>query len=589
MGSDRVLGIDLGTTNSAAAVVRGGEPELIPSAEGGRTTPSVVAFADGHRLVGQPAKNQAVQNCENTVQSVKRSMGEEGVAMSLEGERYTPEQVSAMILRKIKRDVEDYLGESVQRATITVPAYFTDRQRQATKDAGEIAGLTVERIINEPTAAAMAYGVAESMPPGEERTVLVYDLGGGTFDVSVLSVGDGLFEVVATRGDNGLGGDDWDSALINWAVSQFERDHGIDLRENRQAMQRLTETAEQAKVELSSRLETQLSVPFIAATDDGALDLNYGITRAEFEELTASLVKRTVDPTEQAMDDAGVSPQDVDEVLLTGGSTRMPAIRRTVTRLSGTEPRRDVNPDEAVALGAAIQGGILSGEVGDMVLVDVAPLSLGVEVRGGLFERVIPRNTTIPTRVSKHFTTATDRQTEVQIRVFQGERERADDNERLGEFVLQNIPPAEAGVPRIEVTFAIDTNGIVHVSAEEENTGQFEGVRIEGGVGLSEEQIQKMRSDAERHEVKDQKRRQRIEAQNRIRDSIARAERALSENELEPTVESGLETVVSEAKRALESDEPSVEELNQAHDRFEEILAELGLTVETTERKQFDG
>lgn len=586
MGSDRILGIDLGTTNSAAAVVRGGEPELIPSAEGGRTTPSVVAFADGHRLVGQPAKNQAVQNCENTVQSVKRSMGEEGVAVTLEGETYTPEQVSAMILRKIKRDAEDYLGESIPRATITVPAYFTDRQRQATKDAGEIAGLEVERIINEPTAAAMAYGVSEDIPPGEERTVVVYDLGGGTFDVSVLSVADGLFEVVATRGDNGLGGDDWDSALINWAVERFERDHGIDLRENRQAMQRLTEAAEQAKVELSSRLETQLSVPFITATADGALDLNYSLTRAEFEELTAELVERTLGPTEQAMEDAGVSHADVDEVLLTGGSTRMPAIRRAVTRLSGTEPRRDVNPDEAVALGAAIQGGILSGEVDDVILVDVAPLSLGVEVRGGLFERIIPRNTTIPTRASKDFTTATDGQTEVQIRVFQGERERADGNELLGEFVLQDIPPTEAGVPRIEVTFAIDTNGIVHVSAEEENTGQFEGVSIEGGVGLSDDEITEMRSDASRHEQADRERRNRIEAQNRIRDSVARAERALAEDELEPTVASGLETVISEARRAVESDDPSVEELNQAHDRFEEILAELGLVVPETQHRQ---
>ena len=576
MGSEPILGIDLGTTNSAAAVVRGGQPEIIPGGTGDRTTPSVVGFDDGRRLVGQPAKNQAVKNCENTVQSIKRSMGQAGVAVELEGESHTPEEVSAMILRKLKRDAENYIGESVERATITVPAYFTDRQRQATKDAGQIAGFAVERIINEPTAAAIAYGVDEEMVAGEQQVVMVYDLGGGTFDVSLLEVADGLFEVVATSGDNGLGGDDWDAEVITWAVERFEREHGIDLREDREAMQRLTEAAERAKVELSSRVETELSVPFVTATEEGPLDLRYTLTRGEFEEVTTHLVERTIGPTEQAMEDAGIAPRDINEVLLTGGSTRMPAVRRTVERLAGTEPRRDINPDEAVALGAAVQAGIVAGTVEDVILVDVTPLSLGVEVRGGLFERVIPRNTTIPTHASKDFTTAADGQTEVQIRVLQGERERAEENELLDEFSLRDIPPAEAGVPRIEVGFAIDTDGIVQVSAEEVNTGQSAEIAIEGGVGLPEEEIAAMRADARRHEAADRQRRRQVEARNRVQDSVTRAQRVLSRREeTDPGVLDGLERVLEEAEQLLDG-EPSTEELDRAHDRFEEILSEVG-------------
>ncbi|MFB6309795.1 MAG: molecular chaperone DnaK, partial [Salinirussus sp.] len=446
MASNKILGIDLGTTNSAFAVMEGGDPEIIVNAEGDRTTPSVVAFDDGEQIVGKPAKNQAVQNPENTVESIKRHMGEEDYTVTLDGESYTPEQVSAMILQKIKRDAEDYLGDDVEKAVITVPAYFSDRQRQATKDAGEIAGFEVERIINEPTAAAMAYGLDDET----DQTVLVFDLGGGTFDVSILDLGGGVYEVVATNGDNDLGGDDWDQAIIDYLADEFEADHGIDLRDDRQALQRLTEAAEEAKVELSNRKETTITLPFIAATDDGPLDLEESLTRAKFESLTADLVERVVGPTEQALEDAGYDRNDIDEVILVGGSTRMPQVQEKVEELVGQEPKKNVNPDEAVALGAAIQGGVLSGDVDDIVLVDVTPLSLGVEVKGGLFERLIEKNTTIPTEESKIFTTAQDNQTQVQIRVFQGEREIAEENELLGEFALTGIPPSPAGVPQIE-------------------------------------------------------------------------------------------------------------------------------------------
>jgi molecular chaperone DnaK len=574
MASNKILGIDLGTTNSAFAVMEGGDPEIIVNSEGDRTTPSVVAFSEDEQLVGKPAKNQAIQNPENTVESIKRHMGEEEYTVELEGEEYTPEQVSAMILQKLKRDAEEYLGDDIEKAVITVPAYFSDRQRQATKDAGEIAGFEVERIINEPTAAAMAYGLDDE----SDQTVLVYDLGGGTFDVSILELGGGVYEVVATSGDNDLGGDDWDGAIIDWLADDFETDHGIDLREDRQALQRLAEAAEEAKIELSNRKETTINLPFIAADDDGPKDLEASLTRAKFESLTSNLVERTVGPTEEALDDAGLSKADIDEVILVGGSTRMPMIQEQVESLTGQVPKKNVNPDEVVALGAAIQGGVLSGDVDDLVLVDVTPLSLGVEVKGGLFERLIEKNATIPTEESKIFTTAQDNQTQVQIRVFQGEREIAEENELLGEFALTGIPPSPAGVPQIEVSFSIDENGIVNVSAEDRGSGNKEDITIEGGAGLSDEEIEQMQEEAEQHAEEDRKRRERIEARNEAESTIQRARTLIEENEeaVDEAIVEDIEDAIEDVEAVVEDDDATKEELEEATEDLADRLQEIG-------------
>ncbi|MBP6333697.1 MAG: molecular chaperone DnaK [Aminivibrio sp.] len=521
----KVVGIDLGTTNSCSAVQEGDVTTIIPSSEGSRTTPSVVAFTkEGERLVGQLAKRQAIVNGDRTILSIKRDMGMDR-KVEIDGKKYTPQEISSMILQKMKRDAEDYLGEPVTRAVITVPAYFTDAQRQATKDAGSIAGLEVLRIINEPTAACLAYGENKQ---GEHK-ILVFDLGGGTFDVSILDVGEGVFEVLATAGDNRLGGDDWDMRIVNWMVEEFKKREGIDLKNDRMAGQRLREAAEKAKVELSSMPETTISLPFITANASGPRHLEMNLSRAKFEEMTADLLERTVKPTRQALQDSGLSAGEIDKILLVGGSTRMPMVQRKIKELLGKDPTKGINPDECVAAGAAIQGAILAGDHKDIVLVDVTPLSLGLETLGGVFTKVIERNTAIPVSKSQVFTTAGNNQTQVEIVVLQGERAMAADNVKLGTFVLDGIPPAPRGIPQIEVTFNIDVNGILNVAAKDKGTGKAQNISIHSS-NLSKDDIERMKTDAETFEDEDKKKREAAETRNEADSAVYGAERLLSEN-----------------------------------------------------------
>jgi len=572
----KVIGIDLGTTNSAMAVLEGGEPVIIINSEGDRTTPSVVAFRkDGERIVGKSAKNQAITNPENTVKSIKRFIGRKfeetsserktvayqvvkgkdgRASVEIEGKDFTPEEISAMILQKLKADAEKYLGEPVTQAVITIPAYFNDMQRQATKDAGKIAGLEVLRIINEPTAAALAYGLDKG---AKEQTVLVFDLGGGTFDVSILELGDGVYEVKSTNGDNHLGGDDWDQRVIDWLAEKFKADHGIDLRLDKMALQRLKEAGEKAKMELSGAQTAQINLPFITADASGPKHLDYQLTRADFLKVTADLLDRCKKPVEAAMKDAGMKMGDLDEVILVGGSTRMPAVQELVKSITGKDPHMGVNPDEVVALGAAIQGGVLAGDVKGILLLDVTPLSLGVETLGGVMTKMIDRNTTIPTRKTETYTTAADGQTSVEIHVLQGERELASANKTLGKFTLANIPSAPRGVPQVEVTFDIDANGIVNVTAKDRGTGQEQKITISGSTALSDDEVEKMVKDAEAHADDDRRVKEAAEARN-IADTLVYA--------TEKTLKDLGDKVTDEMKTEVESEITSVKESLQGDD-----------------------
>ena len=560
----KIIGIDLGTTNSCVSVMEGGEPVVIANAEGARTTPSVVAFSkNGERLVGQVAKRQAVTNPDRTVISIKRDMGTDR-KVSIDGHNYTPPEISAMILQKLKADAESYLGETVTEAVITVPAYFSDAQRQATKDAGRIAGLDVKRIINEPTAAALAYGLDK----GDAHKILVYDLGGGTFDVSLMEVGDGIFEVLATAGNNRLGGDDFDQRLIDYIADEFKKENNIDLRQDRMALQRLKEAAEKAKIDLSGLMSTNVNLPFITADATGPKHLDVTISRAKFNELTADLVEKTVGPMTQAMRDAGVSAKDIDKVILVGGSTRIPAVQEAVQRITGKEPFKGINPDECVAVGAAIQGGVLGGDVKDIVLLDVTPLSLGIETLGGVFTRLIERNTTIPVKQTQVFSTAADGQTSVDVHVLQGEREMAAYNKTLGRFQLTGIAPAPRGVPQIEVTFDIDANGIVHVSAKDLGTGKEQSIAITASSNMSEEEIKKAVDEAAQFAAEDKKNKEQAETYNQADSLIYQTEKTIKDlgDKLDPADKAKLESELSSFKQTRAGND--VEQIKSAMESF---------------------
>ncbi len=547
----KIIGIDLGTTNSCVAVMEGGEAVVIPNAEGGRTTPSVVGFAkDGQRLVGQVAKRQAVVNPEKTISSIKREMGT-SYKVNIDGKSYTPQEISAMILAKLKTDAEAYLGQKVTQAVITVPAYFSDSQRQATKDAGKIAGLEVLRIINEPTAAALSYGLDKD---GKNQKILIYDLGGGTFDVSILELGDGVFEVLATNGDTRLGGDDFDNEIMKWIVSEFKKNEGIDLSTDKMAMQRVKEAAERAKIELSGVQKANINLPFITVGPNGPLHIDMDLTKAKFDDMTSFLVNKTIAPTQQALKDAGITAAQIDKVVLVGGSTRIPAVCEAVKKMTGKEPYKGINPDECVALGAAIQGGVLAGDVKDVLLLDVTPLSLGIETMGGVFTKLIDRNTTIPTKKSQVFSTASDNQTSVDIHVLQGERAMAQDNKTLGRFELTGIPPAMRGVPQIEVTFDIDANGIVSVTAVDKGTGKSNNITITASTNLTDEDIDKAVKEAEKYAEEDKQRKELIELKNNAEQLILAIDKALAESgdKLSDEDKSVLENANKEAKENLE-------------------------------------
>ncbi|GIN20046.1 MAG TPA: molecular chaperone DnaK [Bacillus bacterium] len=577
----KIIGIDLGTTNSCVAVLEGGEPKVISNPEGNRTSPSVIAFKNGEIQVGEVAKRQAITN-PNTVMSIKRHMGTD-YTEEIEGKKYTPQELSAMILQYLKSYAEDYLGEKVEKAVITVPAYFNDSQRQATKDAGKIAGLEVERIINEPTAAALAYGLEKT---DEDQTILVYDLGGGTFDVSILELGDGVFEVLATAGDNRLGGDDFDQVIIDYLVDEFKKDNGIDLSQDKMALQRLKDAAEKAKKDLSGVTQTQISLPFITAGEAGPLHLEVTLTRAKFEEMSSGLVEKTMAPTRQAIKDSGKTASEIDKVILVGGSTRIPAVQDAIRKETGKEPHKGVNPDEVVAMGAAIQGGVLSGDVKDVVLLDVTPLSLGIETMGGVFTKLIERNTTIPTSKQQVFSTAADNQTAVDIHVLQGERPMAADNKTLGRFQLSDIPPAPRGIPQIEVKFDIDKNGIVNVSAKDLGTGKEQNITIKSSSGLSEEEVERMIKEAEENAEKDKKRQEEVELRNEADQLIFTTEKTLKE--LEGKVDEAEVKKAEEAKDALKAavEKNDIDEIREKKDALQEIVQNLSVKLYEEAAKQ---